>query len=155
MQFAFDRGNPLRDCIAVPDQNAILSQTGAGPMRFRNHVQEQEFGQDLGIDLVRFVFALGDDPQLFRMGQDAPFSQVFNQRQEPLVIARGLDDHSKDAQRLEELADGRCIGALEGPPPLDPPLLAFFYHNAHRDTLLVEIDAHILHDSFLMWRPLG
>jgi hypothetical protein len=48
-------------------------------MGFGNHVQEQEFRQNLAVDLVRFVLALGDDAQLFRMGQNAPIGQVFDQ----------------------------------------------------------------------------
>jgi hypothetical protein len=42
---------------------------------------------------------------------------------------------------------------LEGDTPVNPPLLTVFHHHANTDTLLVEIDADILHDKLLVWKP--
>ena len=62
-------------------------------MRRRNHVQRQELGQHLGVELVGLPRALGDHPQLLRVGQHDAIGQRFDQLDEPLVAARRLDDH--------------------------------------------------------------
>jgi hypothetical protein len=46
---AADRGNPALEILAVADQGPVLPQPGRGLVGLGDHVQDQEFGQDLGI----------------------------------------------------------------------------------------------------------
>ena len=55
--------------LVVADQGPVLPLPGRGLVGLWDHVQDQEFGQDLGIQAVGLLGALGNHPQLLGIGQ--------------------------------------------------------------------------------------
>src|SRR5208337_1916604 len=49
---AADRGNPALEILPVADQGPVLPLPGRGLVGLGDHVQDQEFGQDLGVQAI-------------------------------------------------------------------------------------------------------
>ena len=57
---AADRGNPALEILPVADQGPVLPLPGRGLVGLGDHVQDQEFGQDLGVQAIGLLGALGN-----------------------------------------------------------------------------------------------
>jgi hypothetical protein len=88
-----------------PDQGAVLADPPRGPPGFGDLVQRQKLRQGLGVELVGLILALGDHPQLSRLGQDNSRRRRFDQLHEPFITGRRLDDRLVGAQLAEVLRD--------------------------------------------------
>src|SRR6478752_8199898 len=111
----------------------------------RNLIAGEEFCEHLRVELVTFAFALGDDPQLLRMCQNNSTGQRFDQLHEPFVAGCGFHNDLEFAQFPEPALDSRLVPALQPLASRDLPLATLFYHHAATDSLLVEVDADVLH----------
>ena len=78
------------------------------------------------------------------MGQDDLLGQRLDQLDQPLVAGGGLDDGPERAQAAEEVEDRLGLAAGEGAAVGD---LAVLVHDAEDDSLLVEVDADVVHGS--------
>ncbi len=94
----------------MPDQRAVLAlrvgRTGLG-----DHVAGQELGEDLGVEAVGLLGALGDDAELAGMGQDDLLGERLDQLDEPLVTGGGLDDRLEWPEIAEVGEDGLGPGS--------------------------------------------
>ena len=89
--------------LPVADQGPVLPLPGRGLAGLGDHVQDQEFGQDLGIQAVGLLGALGNHPQLLGIGQHDLLGQRLYELHEPDVAGGGLDDHLEGAELPAEL----------------------------------------------------
>ena len=87
----------------MADQGPVLPLPGRGLAGLGDHVQDQEFGQDLGIQAVGLLGALGNHPQLLGIGQHNLLGQGLHELDEPHVAGGGLDDHLEGAELPAEL----------------------------------------------------
>jgi hypothetical protein len=102
--------------------------------------------------LIGLLGRLGDHAELGRVGQDNLLGERFDQGDEPLVAGGGLDDGLEVAQPGEEGADGVDFATGEGAAGGD---LAVLVHDADDDSLLVEVDAAVLHGKLLFVETRG
>jgi len=127
----------------VAYERTVLTDPRRGLVSLRNLVSSQEFGQDLGVEPIGLLDRFGDDPELVGIGQYDPLGQGLDQVDQPLIAGGGLDGGLERSEIFEELGDRFRLTALESPPSQDSE---FFVHDADRDSLLVEVDADVLHD---------
>src|SRR6478736_8221014 len=111
----------------------------------RNLVAGEEFREHLRVEFVALAFAFGDDPQLLRMRQNNATSQRLNQLHEPFVAGCGFHHDLEFAQLAEPVLDSRLVPAFQPLASRDLPFATLFYHHAAADSLLVEVDADVLH----------
>jgi len=143
------RGDPPLDELPLPHQGAVLTNAGRRAMGLGDHVQSQELGQDLGVQLVGLASALGDHAELAGMSQQHAFRQRLHELDEPLVAGRGLDDDLERAQAAKELADRRAVLTGQPLPLHDGSLRPLLHDDTETDNLLVEVDADVLHGPIL------
>src|SRR4030095_5930646 len=105
----------------------------------------EEFCKDLRVELVTFTFTLGDDPQLLGMCQNNSTSQRLDQLHEPFVAGCRLHNDLESAQLAEPTLDSRLVPTFQPLARRNLPLASLFYHHAAADSLLVEVDADVLH----------
>ena len=67
----------------MADQGPVLPLPGRGLVELGDHVQDQEFGQDLGVQAIGLLGALGDHPQLLGIGQHDLLGQGLDELHEP------------------------------------------------------------------------
>ena len=126
----------------MADQGPVLPLPGGGLVGLGDHVQDQEFGQDLGIQAISLLGALGDHPELLGIGQHDFLGQGLHEIDEPGVAGGGLDDHPEGPELPEELDNLVGLSACECFPSQDfSPLV----HDADGDRLLVKVDADEVH----------
>src|SRR6516165_572180 len=111
----------------------------------RNLIAGKELCEDLRVEFVTFAFAFGDDPQLLRMCQNNSTSQRLDQPHEPFVARCSLHYDFEFAQLAEPTLDSRLVLAFQPLAGCHLPLATLFYHHAAADSLLVEVDADVLH----------
>src|SRR5262245_55695873 len=81
------------------------------------------------------------------MGQYEPLGERFHQPSEPFVRGRCLDDHLEGRQLGEEFVDPLFVQAGESPAVLDSPARRVLDHHANADTVLMEVDADVVHGN--------
>ena len=126
----------------MADQGPVLPLPGRGLAGLGDYVQDQEFGQDLGIQAVGLLGALGNHPELLGIGQHNLLGQGLHELDEPDVAGGGLDDHLEGAELPEELENLVGLRAGESFPSQHLSLLV---HDANGDRLLVKVDADEVH----------
>src|SRR5271165_4472981 len=139
---AADRGNPALEILAVADQGPVLPLPRRGLVGLGDHVQDQEFGQNLGIQAVGLLGALGNHPELLGIGQHDLLGQGLHELDEPDVAGGGLDDHFEGAELPEEIENLVGLSACECFPSQDLSLLV---HDANGNRLLVKVNADEVH----------
>jgi len=118
-------------------------------MRFGDHVQGQELGQHLGVELVVLARALRDDAKLTRVSQHHAIRQRLQKLEQPL-IAGGSFDHRLKRLKSFEVGDDSLAGRAE--QSLATKHVSPLVHDAQYDSLLVEVDADVVHGSLLVWK---
>ena len=98
-------GQPPPEILAMADQRPVLPLPGRGHGGPGDLVPGQELGQDLGVQAVGLLGALGDHPELLGIGQHNLLGQRFQERHEPEVAGGGLDNHVERPELPEELSD--------------------------------------------------
>jgi hypothetical protein len=117
-----------------------------------DHVAGEELGEDLGVEAVGFLDRFGDDAELAGVSQDELISEWLDELEEPLVAGGGLDDGLEVAQRLELGEDVVGLAAVQGAAAGD---FAVLVHDAGDDSLLVEVDADVVHGCAPILRARG
>src|SRR5215471_7753626 len=79
----------------------------------RNLIAGEELCEDLRVEFVTFAFALGDDPQLLRMGQNNSTSQRLDQLHEPFVAGCRFHNDLEFTQLAEPTLDSRLIPTFQ------------------------------------------
>jgi hypothetical protein len=57
--------DPPLDPVPLPDELTVLALAGRGTVRGRDHLEGQQFGEDLGVEIVALAGRLGDYAELF------------------------------------------------------------------------------------------
>src|SRR6187399_2216989 len=127
------------------DQRPMFPNPRARTIGQGNLIAGEELSQHLRVELVTFTFALGDDPQLLRMRQNNSTGQWLDQLNEPFVAGCGFHNDLESAQLAEPALDSRLVPAFQPLARRDLLLPTLFYHHAAADSLLVEVDADVLH----------
>ena len=110
-----------------------------------NHAQRQKLGQHPGVELVRLLRALGNDTQFFGMGKHHAIGHGLDESYKPFVVGGRLDDRLKRPQLGKEAFDPRLIRTGEPSLTDDSTLTFLLDHHTNRDTMLVEVDADVVH----------
>src|SRR5208283_495014 len=135
-------GHPLPEILAMADQPAMLTLPGRGHVGTRDLVPGQKLGQDLCVQAVGLLGALGDDSQFLGIGQYDFLGQGLHELHKPEVAGGGLDDHLEGAELPEELNNLVGLVAEDGLASQD---LEVLIQDADGDRLLVKVDADEVH----------
>jgi hypothetical protein len=135
--------------VAVLDQVLVLALARSGPVRLRDLVLGEHPGEVAGVEAIRLLLRLRDDPELLGVSEDQTLREGLEEYPQPVVGRRGLHDGLERLLLLEELGDPGLLLAAETRGESLPRLLV---DNADGQRSLVKVDSGVAHG---MLRKLG